>query len=83
MEILKKIGLFLFYFFVGVGVVEFSNLGFYLMNQSSTYLFYLGLVMVIVAIAFVVLTLVKMGEKGISKVSEIMKSDKEKTKSNN
>jgi hypothetical protein len=29
------------------------------------------------------LVLVKIGEKGISKVSEIIKSDKEKTKSNN
>lgn len=83
MENLKKIGLFLLYFFVGVVVVEFSNLGFYLMNQSNTYLFYLGLVMVIVSITLVVLVLVKIGEKGISKVSEMMKSDKEKTKSNN
>jgi hypothetical protein len=83
MENLKKIGLFLLYFFVGVLVVEFSNLGFYLMNQSNTYLFYLGLVMVIVSITLVVLVLVKIGEKGISKVSEIIKSDKEKTKSNN
>lgn len=83
MENLKKIGLFLLYFFVGVVVVEFSNLGFYLMNQSNTYLFYLGLVMVIVSITLVVLVLVKIGEKGISKVSEIIKSDKEKTKSNN
>jgi hypothetical protein len=83
MENLKKIGLFLLYFFVGVLVIEFSNLGFYLMNQSNTYLFYLGLVMVIVSITLVVLVLVKIGEKGISKVSKIMKSDKEKTKSNN
>jgi hypothetical protein len=83
MEILKKIGLFLVYVFVGIGVVEVSNLGFYLMNQSNTYLFYLGLAMVLMVISFVVLTIVKFGDKGISKVSEILKSEKEENKSNN
>ncbi len=83
MEILKKIGLFLVYVFAGIGVVEVSNLGFYLMNQSNTYLFYLGLAMVLMVISFVVLTIVKFGDKGISKVSEILKSEKEKNKSNN
>jgi hypothetical protein len=83
MEILKKIGLFLVYLFAGIGVVEVSNLGFYLMNQSNTYLFYLGLAMVLMVISFVVLTIVKFGDKGISKVSEILKSEKEENKSNN
>jgi|LauGreDrversion4_2_1035121.scaffolds.fasta_scaffold229580_2 hypothetical protein len=83
MEILKKIGLFLVYVFAGIGVVEVSNLGFYLMNQSNTYLFYLGLAMVLMVISFVVLTIVKFGDKGISKVSEILKSEKEENKSNN
>lgn len=83
MEILKKIGLFLVYVFAGIGVVEVNNLGFYLMNQSNTYLFYLGLAMVLMVISFVVLTIVKFGDKGISKVSEILKSEKEENKSNN
>ena len=83
MEILKKIGLFLVYVFAGIGVFEVSNLGFYLMNQSNTYLFYLGLAMVLMVISFVVLTIVKFGDKGISKVSEILKSEKEENKSNN
>ena len=83
MEILKKIGLFLVYLFAGIGVVEVSNLVFYLMNQSNTYLFYLGLAMVLMVISFVVLTIVKFRYKGISKVSEILKSEKEENKSNN
>ena len=80
MENLKKIGLFLLYFFVGVGVVEFSNLGFYLMNQSNTYLFYLGLVMVIMAITFLGLTLVNFLTNGVNKVNEILKNEKEEKK---
>lgn len=83
MENLKKIGLFLLYFFVGVGLVEVSNLGFYLMNQSNTYLFYLGLAMVIITITFVVLTIVNFLTNGVSKVKEILKNEKEEKKQTN
>lgn len=83
MENLKKIGVFLLYFFVGVGLVEVSNLGFYLMNQSNTYLFYLGLAMVIITITFVVLTIVNFLTNGVSKVKEILKNEKEEKKQTN
>jgi hypothetical protein len=39
----------LIYLFAAIGFIEVTNLGFYLMNQPDSYLFYLGLTVVLFA----------------------------------
>ena len=43
----------LIYLFAAIGFIEVTNLGFYLMNQPDSYLFYLGLTVVLFAGIFV------------------------------
>lgn len=75
---MKTVIKFLAGFLVGFGLLQLTDLGFYLMNQPDTFVFNLGIVVLaIVGVAFAYLGLYLMGVLEPEQVEQEVKQEKQ------